>query len=62
VTAAEWPRSRRGDNKCESLLVLQDKAGPLMDARTPLDALIAIYDLLEGNFVLFSSLVQTLTQ
>jgi hypothetical protein len=33
----------------ETMLVFQDKAAPLMDAETALDALIAIYDLLEGN-------------
>jgi hypothetical protein len=43
----------------QTLLVLKDRAGPLMGATTPLEALIAIYDLLEGN-MLSLFLVQTL--
>lgn len=46
-----WLNNRRDKETLETLLVLQDKAGPLVDAETPLEALIAFYDLLEGNFI-----------
>jgi hypothetical protein len=44
-------RSHRGNNEVlHTLLVLKDNVlRPFMDAETPLDALIAIYDLLESN-------------
>jgi hypothetical protein len=58
--SATWPGNRRGSKETrETLIVLRDTGAPLMDAETALDALIAIYDLLEGNIPsLF--LVQTL--
>jgi hypothetical protein len=45
--------SHRGTNEIrQNLLVLKDYVRrPFMDAETPLDALTAIYDLLEGNIL-----------
>jgi hypothetical protein len=43
----------------QTLLVLKDRPGPLMGVATPLEALITIYDLLEGN-MLSLFFVQTL--
>jgi hypothetical protein len=44
--------SGQKNKRRQSLLVLRDKVPKtLMDAETPLDALIAIYDLLEGNIL-----------
>jgi hypothetical protein len=45
-----WLDHRRGSGKVlQTQLVLRDVGTPFMNAETPLDALIAIYDLLEGN-------------
>jgi hypothetical protein len=53
VIVKEGGSSHRGDNEIlHTLLVLKDNVlRPFMNAETPLDALIAIYDLLEGNIL-----------
>jgi hypothetical protein len=49
---ADWLRNRRRiEETREIFLLLQDKADLLVDAETPLEALIAFYDLLEGKFL-----------
>lgn len=52
-------RHRGNDKIRESVLIMKDIGKLIMDARKPLDALIAIYDLFEGN-ILSLFLVQTL--
>ena len=47
-----WLDQRRGRAEVlQTHLVLEDVEKPFMDAKRPLDALIAIYDLLEGNML-----------
>jgi hypothetical protein len=49
---ADWLHNRRRIEETREIsLLLQDNAGLLMDAKTPLEALIAFYDLLEGKFL-----------
>jgi hypothetical protein len=61
ATDEGWLDHLRGNKETrQTLLVLKDNVRmPFMDVETPLDALVAIYDLLEGN-VLSLFLVQTL--
>jgi hypothetical protein len=40
----------------KTCLVMVDRGIPLMDAETPRDALIALYDLLEGNWTLLDNI------
>jgi hypothetical protein len=52
IVAAGKGRHRGNKEIRQTLLVLKDNVPKsLMDAETPLDALIAIYDLLEGNIL-----------
>jgi hypothetical protein len=46
-----WPLNRHDKDTRETLLVFQDKADLLVDAETPLEALIAFYDLFEGKLL-----------